>query len=186
MPPSAAFKGSRLDIALLMGDNWLTQYQIGKLYGKPSGSIGGLLRRMVDDEQLEADSPPTRGTSYRVHPEAREALAEAAEGAQPPGTLTEHQRLLTIWGGPGRLKAMELLSSTALSGAVAWVARVDSANALMVAMNPEAGDDLVDTLVLAFEKVKFEYREGLVSQIKSARELRTGNETIARRIEGIS
>jgi hypothetical protein len=72
---------------------------------------------MVEDGLLKANSdPPTRGTLYEVPPDAREALLEAAEGFQRPGSLVEHQRLLSIWGGPGRMKAMSLLASTALSG----------------------------------------------------------------------
>jgi hypothetical protein len=70
---------------------------------------------------------------------------------------------------------MELLASPALSGAVSWVARVNSADELLLAMAPDADDALVDALVIAFEEAGFEYREGLVSQIMSAREARAHN-----------
>jgi hypothetical protein len=167
------FKGSRLEIGLATLDEPRTQYEIAKLQGKSSGCVHGVIRRMVQDKLLQPDSsPPSRGTLYEVHPDARDALLTAAEGFQQPGTLAPHQRLLSVRGGPGRLEAMELLSSAALAGAVSWIARTNSADDLLVAMNPEGDDGLIDSLVVAFERAGFEAREGLVAQIMSAREMR--------------
>ena len=174
--------GSRLEIALSVLDEARTQYEIAKLQGKPSGSIHGVLRRMVEDRELKAtDDPPTRGTLYEVHPDARQAVVEAAEGFQRPGTLAEHQRLIAVRAGPGRMKAMQILSSTTLAGAISWVARTNSADDHLVAMNPAADASLVDALVLALSEAGFEIREGLVTQIMSAGEMRAHNKkTIAR------
>jgi hypothetical protein len=181
------FRGSRLAIALIVAEVWRPLYEIAKLQGKPSGAIQGVVHRMVADGLLEADSdPPTRGTLYRVPPAATEALLEAAEGVQEPGTLREHQRVLTIRGGPGRVKAMELLGSTALAGAVGWVARINSADDLMVAMNPEAEAELVDSLVAALLEAGFKCREGLVAQIMSGRELREHSRKVLARAKGLS
>lgn len=167
------FKGSRLEVGLTVLDGPRTQYEIAALQGKPSGSVHGLLRRMVEDKLLKADSdPPTRGTLYEVHPDAREALVEAAEGFQVPGSLVEHQRLLAVRNGPGRMTAIRLLSSNALSGAVSWVARTNSADDLLIAMNPDVEGALVDGLVLAFEEAGFDVHEGLVAEIKTAHEMR--------------
>src|SRR4029077_4113078 len=92
--------------------------EIAKLKENPSGSVRGVLRRMVDDGELIAsDNPPVQGTTYEIHPDAREALVKAAEGSQKPGTLAKHQRLLTISAGPGRMAAMAILTSTTLAGA---------------------------------------------------------------------
>jgi hypothetical protein len=180
------FKGSRLTVGLAVLDQGRTLYEIAKLEGKPSGAYHGLVHRMVADGLLEADSdPPTRGTLYRVRPEAREALLEAAQGAQRPGSLAQHQRLLSVWDGPGRIEAMNLLSSTALSGAVSWVARTNSADELLVAMNPDADDALVDSLVVAFSEAGFKCREGLVAQILSARDLRAHNRKVHARAKGL-
>jgi hypothetical protein len=187
MPPvnPGDFKGSRLEVGLTVLDGPRTQYEIAVLQGKPSGSVRGILRRMVDDKLLKADSdPPTRGTLYEIHPDAREALIEAAEGFQTPGSLVEHQRLVAIRDGPGRMTAIRLLSSTALSGAVSWVARTNSADDLLVAMNPDAEGALVDGLVLALEEAGFEVREGLVAEIKSAREMRADNKKAVARSKG--
>jgi hypothetical protein len=174
--------GSRLEVALSVLDKGRTQYEIAKLQGKPSGSIHGLLRRMVEDRELKAsDDPPTRGTLYEVHPDAHQAVVKAAEGFQRPGMLTEHQRLISVRGGPGRMEAMQILSSTTLAGAVSWAARTNSADDHLVAMNPAADPSLIDALVLALSKAGFEVREGLVTQIMSASELREHNKkTIAR------
>lgn len=181
------FKGSRLEVGLTVLDGPRTQYEIAVLQGKPSGSIHGLLRRMVEDGLLKADSdPPTRGTLYEVHPDAREALLEAAEGFQEPGVLVEHQRLMTIRDGPGRMAAIRLLSSTALSGAIAWIARTNSADDLLIAMNPDVDSALVDGLVLAFEEGGFDIREGLVAEIKSAREMRADHKKAVARAKGVS
>jgi hypothetical protein len=140
---------------------------------------------MVSDGQLKSDSePPTRGTLYEVHPDAREALLEAAEGHQRPGTLVKHQRLLSIAGGPGRLEAMTLLESTSLSGIVSWVARTNSADEMLVAMNPQGDDALIDALVLAFSEAGYEVREGLVAQIMSARDVRNHNKKVKARAKG--
>ncbi|HEY5942018.1 MAG TPA: hypothetical protein VIT89_04065 [Solirubrobacterales bacterium] len=180
------FTGSRLEVGLSVLDEPRTQYEIAKLQGKPSGSIHGLLRRMVKDKLLKPDSePPTRGTLYEVHPDAKDALLEAAQGFQSPGTLTEHQRVLTVWAGPGRSKALELLSSAALAGAVSWVARTNSADEVMVAMNPDGEDSLVDALVLAFAEAGFEVREGLVAQIQSGREMRDHNKRVIARARSV-
>lgn len=181
------YRGSRLAIALIVAEVWRSLYEIAKLQGKSSGAIHGVVHRMVADGLLEADShPPTRGTLYRVPPSALEALYEAAEGFQQPGELKQHQRLLTVRSGPGRIKAMEMLGSTALAGAVAWVARINSADELLVAMNPEVEDDLVDSLVIALQQAGFKCREGLVAQIMSARELREHNRKVLARAEGLS
>jgi DNA-binding PadR family transcriptional regulator len=182
----AEFTGSRLEVGLSVLDQPRTQYEIAKLQGKQSGSVHGLLRRMVKDGLLKPDSdPPTRGTLYEVHPEAREALLEAAQGFQEPGTLTEHQRLLSVWGGPGRAKAMDLLSASALSGAVSWVARTNSADEMLVAMNPSGDDSVIDALVLALMEAGFDVREGLVAQIQSGREMRDHNKKVAARARSI-
>jgi DNA-binding MarR family transcriptional regulator len=176
------FQGPRLALALVFGYARLTQYEVAKALGKPSGSVHGLLRRMVADGLVLADSdPPTRGTLYELNPEARAALEEAAEGVQTPGLLERHQRLLHVRGDQGRREIMRLLDSTALSGAVGWVAQTNVANELLIAMNPAADDDLVDTLVYAFEDAGFECREGLVSSVMSASELREHNRTASAR-----
>lgn len=181
------FRGSRLAIALTIIEVWRSLYEIAKLQGKSSGAVHGVVHRMVADGLLEADSdPPTRGTLYRVPPEAREAVLKAAEGSQQPGSLKQHQRLLIVRGGPGRLKAMEMLGSTALAGAAGWVARVNSADELLVAMNPEADDELVDSLVVALLDAGFKCREGLVAQIMSARDLREHNRKVLARAKELS
>lgn len=179
------FKGSRLEVGLTVLDQPRTLYEIATLQGKPSGSLSGLVRRMVADEQLKADAdPPTQGTLYEVHPAAREALLEAAEGFQRPGTLVKNQALLSVSGGPGRIAAMRLLGSGALSGAVSWVARINSADALLVAMNPTADVGLVDALFTAFAEDGFEVREGAVTQIMSARETRDHIRKVTARAKG--
>jgi hypothetical protein len=178
------FRGPRLELGLAFSDGERTLYEAAKALGRSSGSIQGLVRRMVADGLLAADSdPPTRGTLYEIHPDARDALLEAAEGLQAPGSLAEHQRLLSVWGG-SRLEAVRILASTTLSGAVGWVARTNSADELLVAMNPEASDLQIDKLVAAFEAAGFKYREGLVASIMSARDLRRHNETITTSVEG--
>jgi hypothetical protein len=172
-PKPKEIAGSRLEIALSVLDQPRTQYEIAKLQGKKSGAVHGVLRRMVDDRELKAsDDPPTRGTLYEVHPEARQAVVEAGEGFQAAGTLTEHQRLISVGGGPGRLQMLRILSSTVLAGAVSWVARTNSLEEQLVAMNPTADAGLVDSLVLALSDAGFEVREGLVTQVMSAGEMR--------------
>lgn len=188
-PPMARFtardfQGPRLALALVLVGVRLTQYEVAKALGKPSGSIHGLLRRMVAAELVLADSdPPTRGTLYELNPEAQPALEEAAEGVQTPGLLARHQRLLSVRGAPGRAEAMRLLDSMALSGAVGWVAETNAADELLIAMNQAADDIQVDTLVLAFEDAGFECREGLVARVMSARELRERVRTARARLE---
>jgi hypothetical protein len=181
------FKETRLEIGLSVLDEERTLYEIAKLQGKPSGSVRGVVRRMVDDEELiPSENPPVQGTTYRVHPDAREALVRAAEGSQKPGSLVKHQRLLTVSGGPGRMEAMATLSSTTLAGAVSWVARINSADEQLVAMNPDADDALVDSLVLALIEKDFEVREGLVAGIMSAAEMRTHNKKAMARAKAAS
>lgn len=183
MPSPQDFQGSRLAIGLALADGWLTLYELATLLGKASGAIQGVLRRMVEAQLVEADSdPPTRGTQYRVHPDAREALRQAAELAEKPGSLTEHQRLLWISGGPGRSKALALLSSTPVTGSVGWIARTGTEDGLIVAMEPSGEDELVDSLVFALEEAGFDCREGLVSQIMSAPEMRQHQKKVTKRV----
>jgi hypothetical protein len=70
------------------------------------------------------------------------------------------------------MTAIRLLSSNALSGVVSWVARTNSADDLLVPMNPDTEWALIDGLVPAFQEAGFDVREGLVSEIKTARDMR--------------
>lgn len=183
MPSPQDFKGSRLAIGLALSNGWLTLYELASMLGKTSGAIQGVLHRMVEGGLVEADSdPPTRGTLYRLHSDAAEALREAAELTEKPGSLAEHQRLLWISGGPGRSKALALLASNPLTGSVGWVARTGSEDGLIVAMIPDSDDAMVDSLVFALEEGGFDCREGLVSQIMSAPEMRQHQRRVAKRV----
>jgi DNA-binding PadR family transcriptional regulator len=176
------FHGSRLALALVFSGAQLTLYEIAKALGKPSGSVQGLLRRMVADKLVIADSePPTRGTLYELNPEALAALEEAAEGTRQPGLLLRGQRLLSVRGDKGRSLAMRLLEPVAISGAVSWVAETNFADELLLAINPDADDLQIHTLVVAFEDAGFSCSEALVANVRSAHELREHNRAVRAR-----
>lgn len=178
------FHGSRLALALIFGGRRLTLYEVAKALGKPSGSVQGLLRRMVADHLVLADSdPPVRGTLYELNPEAVSALEEAAESSQPPGLLTDNQRLLAVSGEQGRAEVMGVLDSMALSSAVGWVAQTGAAGDLLIAINPTASDDHINTLVLALEEIGLGCREGVVTRLLSAKDLRDRNRAARARLE---
>lgn len=173
MATARDFHRSRREIGLAVSDTPRTQYEIGKTLGRSSGSISRPLHSMLSDGLLLADpDPPVRGTLYRLNPEARDALEEAAAGALQPGVLVRDQRLLFVQGGEDRMQAMALLAKPSLSGAVAWAARTDASTGLLLAMNPDADDLQVDKLIVALKARGFELREGVTGQITSASELR--------------
>jgi hypothetical protein len=160
-------------VALAFADGPRTLYEAAKALGKPTGSIYGLVQRMLADELLLADSdPPVRGTMYELNPAFREALEHSAQGDHIPGVLVRNQRTLTISGGPDRMTAMEILARPTLSGAVAWTARTDSGSGMLLAMATDAEDVQVDRLYAALTKAGFSCQEGVIGQVTTAAEIR--------------
>lgn len=186
MATARDFRKTRLSIALAVSDGEQTLYEISRAVGRPSGSISRQVQSMVSERLLIADpDPPVRGTMYRLNPDVRDALEEAAEGSQQPGLLVPNQRLLLVRGGPGRTKSAQLLAKPGLSGAVAWSVRIDASGGLLLAMSISVDNHQVDKLVVALEESGFECREGLVGEIESGRDLRARSKSLAEIAEGV-
>jgi hypothetical protein len=166
------FRGSRRDLALVFSEKPRTIYEAAKALGRPTGSIYRLVQRMADANLLLADSdPPVRGTMYRLNPEARAALDEAAAGAHATGLLMQGQKLLVVRGGPGRLALQQLLLRPTVAGALAWAATVDGGG-MLLALAPDAASLQRDKLAVALEQADFKYREIDVGEIFAAGDVR--------------
>ncbi len=126
MPSPRDFRGSRLALARLLIDGSKTASEIAQELGRPTGSIFGLLKRMLAEQLLLTDTAgPTRGTRYSLAPDAREALSEMEREKIVPGAISSGQQLLLI-EPPERLTATQrVLAEDWIAGLVTWAVEVN-------------------------------------------------------------
>lgn len=144
--------------------------------GTETGSVFGLIKRMHGEDILEADSdpePPTRGTQYRLRPEARialdEALAQIGAKRQEPGRLERDQRLI-IARGAAQLDLEKALSNSSISIDVAWIAWIGSS--WLMALNPDAEPQMLRRLASILEGAGFACERGRIDELTDASRFR--------------
>lgn len=97
MATAKKLRGSRLAVAETLLDGSKSASEIGRSLERPTGSIFGVLRRMVTEGLVAADTgKPERGTLYALSPEARKQLEEIRRGAPHPGKIVQGQRLIVV------------------------------------------------------------------------------------------
>jgi hypothetical protein len=147
--------------------------EAARALGKPASSVYGVVQRMLAEELLIADSdPPTRGTLYELAPAVRPLLELTSEQDRPPGSLSEGQRLLCVEGDLARAKVQRLFAQRALFGSVAWVAEIDGAHGLLLAMLPETTRNEVQRLAVAFDEAGLRCSHRRIGELFGAKELR--------------
>lgn len=121
MPNPRDFRGSRLALASTLLDGSKTASAIAHALDKPTGSIFGLLTRMVAEELLVADTgSPTRGTRYSLLPAARQVLKEMERDPMRPGTISVGQRLLLIEPPAALTPVQRVLAEDWVAGFIDW------------------------------------------------------------------
>ena len=185
MAISPDFNGRRLHLANSFRE-WRTAHEAAEDLGTETGSVYGLIKRMHGEGILEADSdpdPPTRGTQYRLKPEALialdNALAQIGAKRQEPGRLEQDQRLIIARGG-AQLDLERTLADPSLSLEVAWVAWVGAS--WIVALDPDAEPQLLRRLIGSLESGGFECERSRVDELTDASRFRAQSRSNVERI----
>jgi hypothetical protein len=182
MARTSDFRGSRRELATVLGDGWMTAHEAAVALGRPTGSIFGVLRRMHGDGLLVADSdpdPPTRGTQYRLSDEAKEALSDSMNETGGVGQLAKNQRVLVVERKKSRLAATKVLTEGESAGLILWGAELP--NGWLLVIDPDADVFRVQVLSAAFERTGCRCYEARVDDVHSGPMLRRRAGTIAGR-----
>jgi hypothetical protein len=122
-----ALSGSRRAVAQILYEGSKTASEIADALGRPTGSLFGVITRMVADGVLIADTgEPARGTRYALAPEARELLLRDERPPPEAGMLRGRLRLLLVDAPKHMAEAQRLLSSGPTADRIAWVASTGS------------------------------------------------------------
>lgn len=174
MATARDFRGQRRAIALAFSSAPRTLNEAARALGWTPGSIYGLVQRMAAEDLLIPDSLPiTRGTQYRLADGARAILERLAEEGQPLGQLAERQRLLLVSGTVATAEVQDLLAQSPLCGCVAWVAEINGADGLLLAMTPGTRRNEVQRLALALHAAGLTCVHQEVGELFNGTQLRT-------------
>lgn len=168
MLTSRDFRGSRLLLAQLLLDGSKTASELAQALGKPTGSVFGVITRMVGDGILTADTEsPARGTRYSLSVTARQVLRAMERQPTAPGAIAAGQQLLLI-EPPARItEVQEVLAQDWIAGLVVWA--VEVGGGWLLALDAENTYPM-QRLRMALEAV------GAASQDLSARSVLSGEE----------
>lgn len=145
-----------------------TTYRLGKQLDRPPGSLEAVVANMVKDGLLKAVAQG-KGTAYIATEPAREELDRLAKDATPPGALREGHRLLAI--ATTNVPALrDVLGDAATNPSVVWVARIDGAYRLLVAVAEDAPSAL-DELEAAFSAAGAQCAYGRIDRILTSDDL---------------
>jgi hypothetical protein len=170
MPTSRDFRGSRFAIAQALLPGSKTASAIGVALDKPTGSIFGLLRRMVGEGLLVADTDtPERGTRYLLAPAARETVTAMEREPVAPGTISPGQHLLLVEQPSGSAGVQRVLAQDSLADLVSWATEI--AGGWLLAFDGESSFP-VQRLRIALEAVGATARELSIDGVLSGVELR--------------
>lgn len=162
------FRGSRRPLAQLLMGGSKTASELAQAQGKPTGSVFGVITRMVGDGILVADTEsPTRGTRYSLSAPAREVLRAMERPPPEPGVIGVGQQLLLIEPPARVTEVQEVLARDWISGLVVWA--VEIGGGWLLALDAESTYPM-QRLRMALEAV------GAVSQDLSARSVLSGKE----------
>jgi hypothetical protein len=174
MSTTPDFNGRRLHLANSFRE-WHTAQEAADDLGTETGSVFGLIKRMHAEGILEADSDPeapTRGTQYRLKPEAKvaldDALAQIGSKRQEPGQLEQDQRVVIANGSLVDLQ--EVLADPSLSAVVAWVAWLGAS--WLVAMSPEADAHALRRVATVLREAGYVCEPGRVDDLQESSRFR--------------
>lgn len=168
MLTSRHLHGTRLLIAQLLLGGSMTASELAQAAGKPTGSVFGVITRMVTDGILTADTEsPARGTRYSLSATARQVLRAMERPPAPPGTIGTGQQLLLIEPPARVTEVQEVLAQDWIAGLVVWA--VEVGGGWLLALDSESTYPM-QRLRMALEAA------GAVSQDLSARSVLSGEE----------
>jgi hypothetical protein len=167
------FKGRRLRLAQAFRD-WSTANEAAAEMGTATGSVFGLIKRMHAERILEADSdpdPPTRGTQYRLTPDALVALeaVDDEQGFGEIGRLSEGQRILIARGG-ALTEIERVMADPGLSSTVAWASWLGEG--WLIAMQPDSDGHAWRKLATVLERAGYGCERGKIDELQAASRLR--------------
>ncbi len=148
----------------------MTASELAQALGKPTGSVFGVITRMVGDGILTADTEsPARGTRYSLSVAARQVLRAMDRPPAAPGTIGAGQQLLLI-EQPGRItEVQEILAQDWIAGLVVWA--VEIGGGWLLALDAESTYP-TQRLRMALESVGAASRELSARSVLSGQELR--------------
>jgi DNA-binding MarR family transcriptional regulator len=163
------FRGSRLALAETLLEGGKSASEIAAALGKPTGSIFGVLKRMVAEGLIIADSgEPQRGTHYLLSPEASTTLEEIQREAPQPGRIAAGQRLIVI-DPPDALAAVQRIFAGADAQLIEWAIETGAGGWLLALRSEDSYP--VQRLRMAFEAAGAKSREVSAVAILSGEEL---------------
>jgi DNA-binding MarR family transcriptional regulator len=164
------FRGSRLALAETLLEGSKSASEIARALDKRTGSIFGVLRRMVAEGLLLADTgQPERGTNYALTREARETVEEIQREVPQPGLITPGQRLIFV-EAPAGLTAAQRILAGADGELIEWA--IETGAGWLLALRSEDSYP-VQRLRMAFESAGAGSREVSAEAVLSGEELAT-------------
>jgi DNA-binding MarR family transcriptional regulator len=112
MAAATPLRGTRLTLADALREQAQSASEIGRALGKPTGSIFGVLSRMVREGLVIADTgAPQRGTLYSLAPATRTLLAELDAQTPQPGLIADGGHLLIVQQPDSMIELQRALAS---------------------------------------------------------------------------
>lgn len=165
------FRGSRRALAETLLEGGKSASQIASALGKPTGSIFGVLKRMVAEGLIVADTgEPQRGAHYLLSPEARTTLEEIHREAPQPGRITPGLRLIVV-DPPEQLTAVQRIFAGADAQLVEWAIETGGGGWLLALRSEESYP--AQRLRMAFDAAGARSREVSAIAVLSGEELAT-------------
>jgi len=169
MATAKKLRGSRLALAEILIEDSKSASEIGRSLGKPTGSIFGVLRRMVAEGLVIADTgKPERGTLYALSPEAQQQLEEIHSEAPQPGRIVQGQRLIVVEAPDAPTGVQEVFAGPDAQF-IEWAAET-GAGGWLVALTSEESYP-AQRLRMALEAAGAKSREVLAGNVISGEEL---------------
>jgi hypothetical protein len=149
----------------------MTASEIARTLDRPTGSIFGVITRMLKDGLLLVDTDePTRGTRYSLAPAAFAMPSEPQRGPPKPSVIQPGQQLLLVDQPPDRARAQKVLGENRLMERVVWGAQI--AGGWLLAID-DGDTELVENLQMALEAAGSRCRLLPVTEVSTGLELRT-------------
>jgi DNA-binding PadR family transcriptional regulator len=167
-----SLRGLRLDVAVALNGQHRTLYETAKALGRRSGDIQRVVRQMLAEGVLVADTdPPTRGTLYSLAPEHVETLEAVLGDTQPHGQVVESQRVLVLTA-PDGARLYRALGRSDLTAVVSWAAEFGGDGQWVIALSRAASKLQADRLQIALQALGFDCEQRRVGEVLSADALR--------------
>jgi hypothetical protein len=163
---------------MLLSEEPRTLHEIARAMGKSSASIYRPIHRMVEAGMLiPSDTPPTRGTVFRLDAVVREQLDADVNEPGGPGVLSCGQRVLFV--GASQLSALyEVLARPKMAAMISWSVPLDGGSRRLLALNRETTQLQLDRLAVALEKNAVSVELAQIGELTTGEQVRGAAEEI--------